>query len=206
MEEIFHGLPSRKLNRGQILIYEGDSIKNIYLLISGYIKVSNIHSTGAQRTLIVYTPGDAFPLASFLSGLGIAKYFYECMTDVELKLMPQNNFQEKIRGNLQLGEMLITYASNMNDQFVERIETLSAQSARHKVAALLNYLAARTGEKTNGRTKLNLPLTSQEIADMCGLTRETASMQLQRFKKEGVISGRRYLTIKDNKLAKLIDS
>jgi CRP/FNR family transcriptional regulator len=99
---------------------------------------------------------------------------------------------------------LISYASRMSEQFVERIETLSAQSARQKVAALLKYLADKTGEVQNGKTRLNLPLTSQEIADMCGLTRETASMQLQRLKKEGVVSGRRNLTIDDTKLAKLM--
>jgi CRP/FNR family transcriptional regulator len=205
MEEVFRDLPSRKLNKGQILIYEGDVINNIYLLMSGYVKVFNIHFSGAQRTIIVYVPGDAFPLTSFLSGQGTARYFYECMTDVELKTMPQRNFQEKIKGNLELGEQLITYASQLNDQFVERIEILSAQSARHKVAALLNYLAGKTGENSTGKTRLDLPLTSQEIADMCGLTRETASMQLQRLKKEGVVSGRRNLTIDDRKLAKIME-
>jgi CRP/FNR family transcriptional regulator len=204
VEAIFKDLPNRKLNRGQILIYEGDVIDNIYLLISGYVKVSNIHSSGAQRTIIVYAPQESFPLTSFLSGRGIARYFYECMTDVELKVMPQKDFQERIKGDLELGEELISYASRMSEQFVERIETLSAQSARQKVAALLKYLADKTGQVQNGKTRLNLPLTSQEIADMCGLTRETASMQLQRLKKEGVVSGRRNLTIDDTKLAKLM--
>jgi CRP/FNR family transcriptional regulator len=202
MEEIFQSLPSRKLNRGQILIYEGDVINSIYLLVSGYVKVSNIHFNGARRTIIVYIPGEAFPLASFLSGQGTTRYFYECMTDVELKLMPQSDFQKKIHGNLELGEELIAYASRMSDQFVQRIEILSAQSSRQKVAALLNYLADKTGETLNGKTRLNLPLTSQDIADMCGLTRETASMQLQRMKKESIISGRRNLVIDPEKLAR----
>lgn len=204
MEEIFQELPSRKLNKGQILIYEGDIINSIYFLVSGYVKVSNIHFSGAQRTIIVYIPGEAFPLASFLSGHGATRYFYECMTDVELKVMPQGDFQKKIHDNLELGEKLIAYASRMSDQFVERIEMLSAQSSRHKVAGLLNYLADKTGEPINGKTRLNLPLTSQEIADMCGLTRETASMQLQRMKQDGIVSGRRNLVIDPTKLARIM--
>jgi len=205
MEEIFENLPSRKLNKGQILIYEGDTIRNIYLIVSGYVKVYSIHINGAQRTIIVYAPGESFPLVSFLSGQGIARYFYECMVDVELKVMPQQNFQEKIHSNLDLGEKLIAYSYVMSNQFIERIETLSAHSARQKVAALLSYLAAKMGEESSGKTRLDLPLTSQEIADMCGLTRETASMQLQRMKKEGLISGRRNLNIDNKKLAKIIE-
>ena len=206
MEEIFENLPSRKLNKGQILIYEGDAIRNIYLLISGYVKVFSIHINGTQRTIIIYAPSEVFPLVSFLSGQGIARYFYECMTDVELKVIPQQDFRKKIAGNLELGEKLITYSYEMSNLFVERIEILSAHSARQKVAALLNYLAARTGEESAGRTRLKLPLTSQDIADMCGLTRETASMQLQKMKQEGLVSGRRNLSIDNKKLAKIVDS
>jgi len=206
MEEIFEDLASRQLNKGQILIYEGDAIRNIYLIISGFVKVSSIHINGTQRTIIVYAPGDLFPLVSFLSGQGVARYFYECMSDVELKIMPHQDFQKKIMGDLELGEELITYSYAMSNQFIERIEILSAQSARQKVAALLNYLAGKTGEESNGKTRLNLSLTSQDIADMCGLTRETASVQLQKLKKDGLVSGRRNLTIDNKKLAKLIQS
>lgn len=206
MEQIFEGLASRQLNKGQILIYEGDAIRNIYLILSGFVKVSSIHINGTQRTIIVYAPGDLFPLVSFLSGQGIARYFYECMSDVELKIMPHQDFQKKIMGDHELGEELITYSYAMNNQFIERIEILSAQSARQKVGALLNYLAAKTGEVSNGKTRLNLPLTSQDIADMCGLTRETASVQLQKLKKDGLVSGRRNLIIDNKKLAKLIQS
>jgi CRP-like cAMP-binding protein len=204
MEAIFEGLAGRKLNKGQILIYEGDAIRNIYLIISGFVKVSSIHINGTQRTIIVYAPGDLFPLVSFLSGQGIARYFYECMTDAELKVMPHKDFQDKIMGDLELGEQLITYSYAMNNEFIKRIEALSAQSARQKVAALLDYLAVKTGEVSNGKTRLNLPLTSQDIADMCGLTRETASVQLQRLKQDGLVSGRRNLLIDNKKLAKLV--
>jgi len=206
MEEIFKRLPSRNLNKGQILIYEGDTIDNIYLLISGYVKVSTLHRSGAQRTIIIYAPGEALPLVSYLSGQGIARYFYECMTDVELKVMPQKAFQDKIHSNLELGEELIAYSYKMSNQFIERIETLSAQSARQKIAAMLNYLAVKAGEKSGGKTRLKIPLTSQDIADMCGLTRETASMQLQKMKQEGLVSGRRNLSIDNKKLAKIVDS
>jgi CRP/FNR family transcriptional regulator, cyclic AMP receptor protein len=205
MEKLFASLPVRKLSKGQILIYEGDPVENIYLLVNGYVKVSNILDNGRQRTIIVYAPGEAFPLTSFLSGFGIARYFYECMTDVEIKVMPQKDMQKKIKGNLAVGEELIAYSYEMSSQFIERIEILSARSARHKVAALLNYLAGKTGNIENdGSVRLSLPLTSQEIADMCGLTRETASMQLQRMKRDGIVGGARHLLINKAKLARLI--
>jgi CRP/FNR family transcriptional regulator len=204
MEEIFDGVPERKLHKGQILIYEGDAVRNIYRLMKGYVKVSYIQPNGSHRTIIIYGPEDLFPLVSFLSGSGITRYFYECMTNVELQVMPHQSFQDKIRGDLELGEKLITYSYTISLQFAERIEVLSAHSSRHKVASLLSYLAAKTGRDDKGQVRLDIPLTSQSIADMCGLTRETASVQLQQLKEEGVISGRRNLSLDMRKLDKLL--
>jgi CRP/FNR family transcriptional regulator len=203
MENLFIKLPARKFRKGQILIYEGDPVKNIYYLQSGYVKVSNILHNGSQRTIIIYKPGEAFPLTSFLSGEGIARFFYECMTDVEVRTRPQSDFQEMIKGNLEIGEELIAYTNMLSEQFIERIETLSAQSSRSKVVSLLGYLAKKSGVATDGKIKISIPLTSQEIADMCSLTRETASLQLIKLKREGLLSGRRFLVIDKAKLKKL---
>lgn len=203
MERLFHEQTARKFRKGQILIYEGDPIENIYFLVGGYVKVSNISETGAPRTILIYKPGDAFPLTSFLSGSGVARYFYECMTDVEVKSRPQAQIQKLIKGDLEMGEQLINYTYMMSQQFEERIETLSAHSARAKVASLLKYLASTTGREEAGKITLGAPLTSREIAEMCGLTRETASLHLIRLKKEGVISGRRHLVIDKRKLDRL---
>lgn len=203
MDDLFTKLPIRKFRKGQILIYEGDIIRNIYYIETGYVKVSNILHNGSQRTIIIYKPGEAFPLTSFLSGEGVARFFYECMTDVEVRSRPQADFQKLIKGNLQVGEELILYTNKMSEQYVERIETLSAQSARSKVVSLLGYLAKKTGAANNGKVKINVPLTTQDIADMCSLTRETASLQLIKLKKEGLLSGRRFLIIDKAKLKKL---
>jgi len=160
MDGLFVELPVRKLGRGQILIYEGDTVENIFMLVKGYVKVSNILVNGNQRTIFIYTPGDAFPLTSFLTGVGVARYFYECITDVEVKVMPQKKFQTLIKGN--------------------------------------------TGTPKDQTTQINIPLTSQGIADMCGLTRETASMQLIRLKKTGVVTGTRLLSVNTSKLRKVL--
>lgn len=128
------------------------------------------------------------------------------MTDVVVKRQRQDKFQQAIRGNLELGEELISYTYSLNQQFIERIETLSAQSSRAKLLSLLYYLSRKIGEKNGEGIKLPVPLTSKEIADMCGLTRETASLQLIRLRKEGVVSGRRFLCVNESRLKKFFQA
>lgn len=204
MEAIFKDAALRQFSKGQILLYEGDLIETIYFIVSGYIKVSNILANGNQRTIVIYSPGEAFPLISFLSGAGVARYFYECMTDVQLKVMPQKEFQQKVKGNLELGEELIAYSYRMNSQFTDRIETLTAQGASLKIAGLFKYLAYKSGKRDGDTVTLELPLTTQEIADMSSLTRETTTLKLNKLKKSGVISGRRFLSINMKKLNKIL--
>ncbi|MBX4197155.1 Crp/Fnr family transcriptional regulator [Candidatus Saccharibacteria bacterium] len=206
MEKLFANVPVRQLAKGQILIYEGDTIQSIFFLVSGYVKVSNILVNGARRTIFIYAPGDAFPLTSFLSGIGVARYFYETITDVEVKVMPHKKLQSLIQGDLKTGEELIAYTYNLNEQFIDRIEMLSERSARHKVAALLAYLSDKTGAPHGDKIRLKIPLTSQSIADMCSLTRETASMQIIQLRKDGVISGTRFLNVDQARLKKLVNS
>lgn len=200
MKRLFVRAPTRKFAKGQIIIYEGDPIETIYYLINGYVKVSHILSDGNQRTIVIYAPGDAFPLVSFLADMGTASYFYECLTDVEVASMPQIQFQQKIKGNLELGEELIAYTYTLNQQFLERIDTLAAQNARQKVVSLFEYLGHKAGVEKDGKIRLKIPLTSRQIAEMCGITRETASMQLTRLKKDGAIEGKRCLVLNPHKL------
>lgn len=204
MDQIFDDkTPLRRFRKGQILIYEGDPVENLYLLLSGYVKVSNILQSGNQRTIIIYAPGDMFPIDALLTEGAAARYFYECMTDIEVRVETQRQFQEKLHDKLEIGEEIIAYATKINQQTAQRVETLTAESARHKVVSLFNYLADKAGSEKAGKIQLNIPLTSQEIANMCGLTRETTSVQLLRLKSARVISGRRFLVIDPVKLAKL---
>ena len=204
MEDIFREARQRRLSKGQILIYEGDPISNLFRIMEGYVKVYNIQSDGSTRIIFIYGPDDMFPMTSFLSGAGIGRYFYECMTDVQLKIMPQEKFQQALRDRIEIGEALIGYAIDINNQFLGRIEVLSVSSARRKVVALLQYLIERASfSKGNEHSYLKVPLTAQDIADMCGLTRETVSAQMLKLKKDGVISGSKTLTIDNQKLSRL---
>ncbi|HEX5394933.1 MAG TPA: Crp/Fnr family transcriptional regulator [Candidatus Saccharimonadales bacterium] len=192
----------RKLPKGQLLIYEGDPIDHLYYIVSGYVKVYSIMISGSERTIFIYGPGDLFPFTSYLTSSSNARYFYECMTEVEIYAMTPANFEKKVRGNFTIGEALVHYTNMVSQQFLARIDVLSVNDARRKIIALLAFLIDKCGDGGNP-AKICVPLTTQDIANMCGLTRETASVQLSKLRKAGVISGTRNLIINVAKLEKL---
>ena len=201
---IFEGEAIKRPPKGKILIYEGDAVNKLYYIQEGYVKVYNILDSGSEHIIFVYGPGDIFPFTSYLSGSGTARYFYECMTDAKLQVMSIKDFEDRIRGNVQAGEALITYTSNVGLQFIQRIDVLSVNDARRKVIALLAFLIHKTGSQDE-HPRLNIPLTTQDIADMCGLTRETTSLQMGRLRKDGIITGSRHLIINTVRFSKLKD-
>jgi CRP/FNR family transcriptional regulator len=202
IQGLFTGNVLRKLPKGQIVIYEGDPIDHLYFIVKGYIKVYSILMSGSERTIFIYGPGDLFPFTSYLTSSTNARYFYECMTDVEIYGTTPPNFEKRVRGNFAMGEALIRYTTSVSQQFMARIDVLSVNDARRKVIALLAFLIAKCGDG-GSPAHICVPMTTQDIANLCGLTRETASVQLSRLRKAGVISGTRNLVINVPKLEKL---
>ena len=202
IQALFSNARLRKLPKKQIVIYEGDPVECLYYIISGYVKVYNVLGGGVERTIFIYGPGDMFPFTSYLSGAGAARYFYECMTETEVYTIAPSKLEQKVRDHFEIGEAVINYTNNVSQQFLRRIDILSVNDARRKVIALLDYLVSTVGTSDNP-SRLKIPLTTQDIANMCGLTRETASVQLGRLRKEGIVSGSNSLKINVNKLEKL---
>src|SRR5581483_153875 len=143
--QLFNAGDLRVMPKGQIVIYEGDPITNLWYLTEGYVKVYSILETGSERIIFIYSPGDVFPITSYLSGSGITRYFYECMTEVKARRINPEYLRDKVKDNLELGESLIHYADSMNQQFIQRIDMLAAASAKHKIIALLDFLVKKTG-------------------------------------------------------------
>lgn len=202
MEDLFADSRLRKLPKGQIVIYEGDSVDHLYYIVNGFIKVYNILSNGSERTIFIYGPDDLFPFTSYLSGSGVARYFYESIAETEVYSISPKRLEQKVRGNFEIGEALIQYSNSVSQQFIQRIDILSVNDARRKIIALLAFLATKTGNDGDIST-LSIPLTTQDIANMCGLTRETVSIQLARLRRAGIVSGGRSLVIDTVKLNKL---
>lgn len=197
---IFETGRAKSLLKGQVLIYEGDAINKLYYMQTGYVKVYNILDSGSEHIIFVYGPGDIFPFTSYLSGSGTARYFYECMTDIKSLVMLAKEFERKVQGNTQAGEALISYTNTIGGEYIKRIDVLSVNDARRKIIALLSFLLEKTGSDDK-LSRLDIPLTAQDIADMCGLARETTSLQISQLKKDGVISGSRNLIINITKLS-----
>ena len=77
-----------------------------------------------------------------------------------------------------LGERLQA-AMTMRALAVERVDV--------RLANILLKLCDKAGQPIDGSTRINLPLSRQDLADMAGTTIETAIRVMSRFRKEGLV-------------------
>lgn len=143
-------------------------------------------NTGAQRIVFIYKPGDVFPLTTYLSGSNIARFFYETIAPVEVKMLHSKQLEKKLQDNLDMGELLIEYTTTIDQQFIKRVnDMVSNTSPLDKVITLLSFLMNKFGTGKE-EVHIDLPVTLKDIANMCGLEREEAAKQLVLLKDNGV--------------------
>jgi CRP/FNR family transcriptional regulator len=189
IRDAFNDARLKKITKGQIIHYQGDAVTEILYLQKGYVKAYIILDSGETRTMFLLSENDIFPvsfsLAANWSGESI-KYFYEAMSNVETRLLSPAELKRRTDNNPHLTTAILSYMAYANESVIELLESTKSKSATDKVEAALRYIVRKLSTDRRGSTyELGLRLSHQEIADLCGLTRETVSVALKSLEKNG---------------------
>ncbi len=114
-------------------------------------------------------------------------YYFEALTPVEVGRAPREdvvNFIKDKPGIIfeLLSELIEDYAESLT-----RIEHLVFSDAYRRVISVLLYIAKHFGEEVNNTIVVHHRFTQQDIATLVGVARETASNELSKLEKKGVI-------------------
>jgi len=177
------------IQKGQFIFKEGDAADWFHIVKHGNVKCVKSTPEGREVTLKVLMPGDLFCCeASALSGdshPGCAQSMGEgTVIKIHRKMM-----LEVIQRNPEAAVSIINYLSHRLRESQDNAKAFALDRAEQRVAALLVNLAERSGIQEDKGIRISVQLTHQDLADMAGLTKETTSRILSRFKKEQVISG-----------------
>lgn len=188
--EFLEKYPVKNFTKGATILDQGDVPACAYVVKEGFVKTFDISPSGESLPLSFDHQYEILPMAWVFSHAKNAPYFYEAFTDCELWCVPREDFVAFLQSNAHSQFVIF-------DFFVKRylltmqMKMLSLEQAKatDKILYLLKFLTMRFGgDKTEGLVDIDLPLTQQDIASSAGLTRETASIELKRLEKLGVIS------------------
>lgn len=175
--------------RGEVIIRAGDQPQGVYYLKSGYVRVYSFSKNGEELTLIIFKPGDIFPLSWAINRIN-SGYFVDSMTAAELWRIPREEFLEFVR---ERPDILIELTRRMLERLLglmRRMEYLVFGDAYSKVASMLLICAERFGAKRGDNIEIEVPLTHNYLATLVGMTRETVSIEMKKLEKKNIIAYR----------------
>ena len=185
LSTVFDNAHDRHYPKGQILLYQGERTHDVFHIQKGYVKVYDVTAGGDEKLLLILGPGDIFPLVWTFRAVSPLHYFYETFDEADVCVIPRTRLLKSIEQSHEVTSHLLEYFVNRTKDLMSRIECIESTSAKHKVAQVLTYLATAHGDEVSkAGFKVRMPITHQSIADMAGIARETASLQLKELESE----------------------
>lgn len=182
---------------GAPIYYAGDAADQLYVVAAGKVKLIRHTLSGQERVLDLLLPGDFFgslPLMGEAQHSDTAQaHTFCCVLTISTR-----DFQTILERYPPVSLALLEIVAGRLRAAHEMLHQASAAPVESRVAALLLSLAERTGEERAEGWLIQMPLGRQDVADMLGITVETASRTLSQFRKDSLIrSGRRWIAIAD---------
>lgn len=179
--------------KDEVIFFENDSVKKLYFLINGKVKLSMLSAEGKEKVLTILQEGDIFGELSLFDE-DPHPLTAEVMDDARLLIIPWNEMEKMIIKRPSLAIKIIEALSKKTRLLTSQVRELVFQDAAGRLASLLSRLAEDFGREIEGGTVIDLVLTHQEIANLIGSSRVTVTKLINKFIDEGM------LTIKKRKI------
>lgn len=177
---------------------------NVMLVKSGYVKRYSITRDGSLAVQIVYGPEDVFSFTKIFNELfalslhdGPQVFYYETMCAAEIYSLPLKSLETACLAEPLLYQNLLSEAGRHLKSCVHTIENIGMKSAYARVAHQILYLAHNYGQPGEYNVPIDIPITHQDIADILGITRATASLAINKLRHNGLLKEDRNLIVTD---------
>ena len=175
--------------KGDFIFREGDSAQWFHIVKEGTVKCVKSTAEGREVTLKVLMPGDLFCCEAAAFNGSSHPGCAQAMDTVKIVKINRKVLLDMIQRNPEAAIEIISYLGDRLREAQDNAKSFALDSAERRLASLLVNLATRAGKEEPDGLRLNVHLTRQDFADMAGLTVETASRIMSRFKKTQLING-----------------
>jgi CRP/FNR family transcriptional regulator, cyclic AMP receptor protein len=180
-------MTDRTYVKGERIFNEGDESGHFYIIKSGKVRTYKLSPDGKELTLSILKKGDLFGELSVVSD-DPREVFAEAFEDSYVCKMSTDNYQT-IKDKMNQFSVKIQNKIWQNRKEIEgRLEDIIFLNVEDRLRKLLNYLAKNFGKSIDqNETLIDIKLTHQNIADLLGIYRQTASAIIGKFQDEQLL-------------------
>lgn len=177
----------KEYKKNHIILHEQDTNVFMYIVVRGKVKIYQITDGGKEMILSMHSTGEFFGELSLIDGK-TDPATVAAMEPSLIAVISRDDFYSLLYSQKKILESLLEILCSRLRESWKKIQMLNFNDAAQRVKMLLLMLAEDHGEKTEAGTTLRIKLIHQNIADMTGLTRETVTRVLDKWKRNGEIT------------------
>jgi CRP/FNR family transcriptional regulator, cyclic AMP receptor protein len=186
LEPLIGALRRRTFTRGAYLFHEDDAGNQLYLIVSGQVKISRIVG-GEEVIFAMLTAGDVFGELALFDPAGTRTSDAQAIETTECLTLRR----ESVLGFLDahpealrnLVALLVAYIRRKDDAFTD----VAVLDIPGRVARKLLDLAEAHGEAAPEGVRIQMRISQRMLAAMVGASRENVNRALVRFAADGAI-------------------
>jgi CRP-like cAMP-binding protein len=172
-----------EFKKGDIIIHEGSLNSNIIYLKSGLVK-EYVRTSGDKEQILQIVKKHSYLGLPSLFGDKVNHYSYAALEDIKVCYIDIAMFKKLIKKNGDFAyEILVSVSRDSLNNF-HRFMSQSQKKTYGKVADAILYFSRIIYENN----EFEIPFTRQELADLIGISRESASRVLLKLKEDGILS------------------
>jgi CRP/FNR family transcriptional regulator len=176
---------TRTLKAGESLFMQGDEVRSICILQSGWAFRYQCLEDGRRQIVEFVLPGDVLGFDSSHQ----AAYGVEALSPCSWVVISRESFFGKLRHEPALSMKLVGMLSAAQIRAFEQMTSVGRRSSRERVARLLLDLAQRVQKSAAAceGVEITMPLMLSHIGDALGLAAETVCRCLAELKRAGIL-------------------
>lgn len=192
----------KSYRQGEILFAQGDDSDCVYLVKKGRVKACHLAKDGTSITLLIHEKGEIVGVGGVIDQKPRAVFAFVDSKECQLWRMDAEDFIEMMKTNALLSyHVAIALARRQKSLDTQILRQISIR-ANDRISVVLFDLAMKSPYDSGDLIKIKI--TQQEIADMIGTCRQTATTMIGNLKDDGIIETHKgYIIIRDIEKLKL---
>jgi len=169
-----------------VLFVEGQMPRGIFVLCRGRAKLSMVSAEGKTLILRLAEAGSVLGLSACILGEPYMMTV-ETLTPCQVNFLRADNFLQLLQTN---AEISLQVSHWLSQEYQTACRELGAFGLGHSAAAKVARFLLEWNNNfalANDRDTVKLNLTHEEMAQMIGVSRETVTRMLARFRERGLI-------------------
>jgi CRP/FNR family cyclic AMP-dependent transcriptional regulator len=172
--------------KGEIIYSHDQPHSDLYLVLTGTVKVTRVSDHGSQLLVDLYGTDDFFGEAAFVNPL---QAFEQATAHQHVTLMAwkASDIEELIQKRPRLAVALLQAFGQRSISLTQRLESLSTDRIDRRLALSLIRFAERLGKpREDGSIQMD-PLTHELLAQYVGTSRELITCHMTKLRKQGYL-------------------